>query len=153
MNVETHTEPMQDISAATLLSDLMSISLDELKNAGDVWHRLNEEEQDKAIERIEIRTKDAIRQAVALIATGGYTRVPAKLESLTVKDGVKCVLKVGPADQHRHELFDAQGSSCLIVLADAEDFIHPHEHKPDADQLGLALGGIAGSDEAQPDSD
>lgn len=155
MNEAATTEPMQDIVAATMVNDLMSITLDELKAAGDVWHRLGETEQDEAIARIEKRVKDAIRECVELFATSGFARVPAKLDAITIKGAIKVALSVNalPHSAEAHELFQAQGSSCVIVLADPSDFMQSHDHKPDADQLGLALGGIAGSDEAQPDAE
>lgn len=156
VNEAATTEPLADISAATMVNDLMSITLDELKQAPDAWQKLTEDEQDAAIQRIENRVKEAVRQAINLVASGGYVRVPATVDAIAIKGEVKATLKVKamPTDRSLHELFESQGRSCLIVLADAEEFAgQPHQHEADADQLGLALGGIAGGKDAQPDSD
>lgn len=142
------------IAAETMIGDIMSITIDELKHAQDVWQKLGEAEQDDVIERVERRVKDTVTQCVRMIATQGFTRIPATLEQLTIKDGIKAQLSISKADAARHELTDAQGSVVTLVLADVSQFIDaPHGHKAEADQLGLALDKIAGSENAKPSND
>lgn len=132
-----------DIAAETMHGDLMSIVLDELKAAPDVWQRLGEVEQQEVIDRIKARTFAAINTCVALIAASHFTRLAAKVESVTVKDGIKAVLTLSQFDPARHELVDAQGETAYIVLADAEAFTGGAEaHEPDPDQAELTLGAI-----------
>lgn len=137
-----------------MVGDLMAITLDELKSAYDVWQKLGENEQDEAISRIERRVKEAVTQCVRLVSTQGFTRLPATLEQITIKDGIKAQLSLSKHDASRHELTDAAGGIVTLVLADLSQFVDaPHAHKAEADQLGLALGQIADSDNAKPSND
>lgn len=149
------TEGFAEITAATMVGELMACTLDELKHAQDVWQKLSQDEQDNVIERVENRTKTVVAQAVGLIATGGFARIPATLESATVKDGIKVVCTVAKHDNKRHELLDATGSVVHLVLA-ANFTDAPHGHKSEPDQRDLALEGldkIADSDDAKPEDD
>ena len=137
-----------------MVGELMAISLDELKHAQDVWQKLSQDEQDATIARIEARVKDAVRQCVTLVATQGFTRIPATVESITIKDGIKVQLTVSRIDANRHALTDSQGHATSIVLANIEQFTAaPHGHKGESDQLGLELGKIAGNDANKPDAE
>lgn len=155
MNAKTATDT-ETLSAKTLKTALMQITLDELKHAQDVWPKLSEAEQDQTLERLDKRVTDATRQAIELFATSGIARVKATMESIAIKDGIKAVLSLSRFDTQRHEVVDAQGQTVYIVLANPEQFTDaPHEHKPDADQNALdlqhRLDDIAGSDDAQPE--
>lgn len=131
------------IAADTMLGDLMGVVLDELKAAPDVWQKLGEVEQDDAIDRIRRQCAAAVEDCVRIIATQGFSRIRAKVDAITVKDGIKATLTLAQHDPARHELVDAQGSSVFIVLADVEQFsggvaaIHA-----EPDQQALTLGAI-----------
>ena len=129
-----------DIAEETMLGDLMSLTLDELKHAQDAWQKLSEADQDATIDRIEARTRQAIVSAVRMIATQGFVRLPATLESVTVKDSIKATLSIAKTDPSRHELFDATGCVLTVVLADISQFVEkPHGHKGDPAQLDLIV--------------
>lgn len=128
------------IAADEMVHDVMAITLDELKAQSKVWHLLSEDEQDAVIERTEKRVRDAVRECVRHVSAAGFVRAPAKIESVTVKNGTKVVLSLTGDDSGRHELIDAQGTVCLIVLANASDIAEQmHEHEPDANQPDLPL--------------
>lgn len=131
------------IAAETMHGDLMALVLDELRAAPDVWQKLGEDEQQQVIDRVRSRTRDAIDECVRLIATQGFTRIRAKVDSITVKDGIKAVVTLSQHDAARHDLIDAQGSSVYIVLADPDAFAGGAEaHKPEPNQQALTLDAI-----------
>lgn len=131
------------IAAETMHGDLMALVLDELKAAPDVWQKLGEVEQDDVIQRVKQRTETAIRRCVELVAMQGFTRIAAKVESVTVKDGIKAVLTLSQFAEARHELVDAQGQTAYIVLADTDAFAGGTEqHKASPDQGALTLDAI-----------
>lgn len=132
-----------EIAAETMHGDLMALVLDELKAAPDVWQKLGEVEQDDVIQRVRQRTETAIRHCVELVAMQGFTRIPAKVESVTVKDGIKAVLTLSQFAPARHDLVDAQGQTAYIVLADTDAFAGgTEEHKAEPDQGALTLDAI-----------
>lgn len=140
MTAGTAQTEYTEFADSTLKGELMAITLDELKAASDVWHKLGEQEQDEVIERIEKRVRDAVMQTIHLLSSHGFARVPAALESVTVKDGIKAVAIVSRTDAARHELIDAQGSVVTLVIADLSQFTDsPHEHKAEPDQSELRL--------------
>lgn len=139
----------------TVVGDLMALTLDELKHAQDVWQKLSEDEQDDAIRRVEQRVKAAVTTVVRMISAQGFTRVPAKIESITIKDGMKAVLLPLAISEDKHALIDAQGQTVTIVLADVSKFVDaPHDHKAEPVQRDLALDGlkkVGKSKKAKPD--
>jgi hypothetical protein len=127
-----------EMAASTLKGELMAITLDELKAARDVWQKLSEDDQDGVIERVEKRCRDAVTQTIRLLSSHGFARVPAALEQLTVKDGIKAVAVVAKTDPARHELIDAQGSIVTLVIADLSQFTDaPHGHKAEPNQTDI----------------
>lgn len=132
-----------EVAASTMLGDLMTLVLDELKAAPDVWQKLGEVDQDAIIDRVRRRCESAVEDCVRIIATQGFARIRASVESVTVKDGIKAVVALSKHDANRHELVDAQGSSVFIVLADVEQFSGGTAGiKAEPDQGSLTLDAI-----------
>lgn len=130
--------PAVELARETMLGDLMSLVIEELKAAPDVWQKLSEHRQDAVIGRVHQRVGDAVRQAVELIASNGRTAIPATLEQVTVKDGIKGVVTVSRTDSSRHYLCDAVGRAVMIVVADPSEFAGgAGDVKPDPDQPPL----------------
>jgi hypothetical protein len=129
-----------EIAAETMLGDLMKVCIDELKAAKDVWQKLPQFDQDYAIERIERRCKDAVEQAVRILASEARASILATLESVTAKDQIKAVLTLSKGDPQRHGLLDACGQPVLIVLASTEQFEGGRDQvKSEPDQAPLPL--------------
>ncbi|MEO7917718.1 MAG: hypothetical protein ABIR16_08755 [Dokdonella sp.] len=129
------------IAAETMLGDLVSLVLDEIRAAPDVWPRLGQQEQDDVIDRVKRRCGEAVEDCVRIIATQGFSRIRATVESVAIKDGIKAVVTLSKHDPNRHELADAQGSSVYLVLADPEQFSGGTAGiKGDPDQGALLLG-------------
>lgn len=153
---EESSSSIQEISACTMVGDLMSLVTDELKAAPDVWQKLGESEQGECIDRIRRRIDTAVEECVRLIATEGFARIRATVESVAVKDGIKATLTLSRHDGSRHELIDAQGTTVYIVLADAEQFGGGrYDIQPDPDQGALTLNEVEkiGRKSAESDSD
>lgn len=130
--------PAVELARETMVGDLMSLVIEELKAAPDVWQKLSEHKQDAVIGRVHQRVLEAVRQAVELIATNGHTATPATLEQVTVKDAVKAVITVSRTDPSRHDLADAVGRAVMIVVADPTEFAGgAGDVKPDPDQPPL----------------
>jgi hypothetical protein len=141
VNTEPEVAPRRDIAAETMHGDLMAVVLDELRAAPDVWQKLGEVEQDSIIERVKKRTREVIEDCVQMIATQGFTRIRAKVDSIAVKDGIKAVFTLSQHDAARHELIDAQGTTVYIVLADPDAFSGGTQaHQAEPNQGALLLG-------------
>lgn len=136
-----------EIASSTLLGDLMKIVIDEIKALPKVWQELSQSKQDGVIERVDKRVREAVTVCVELIASNGRSTIPAALEQVTVKDGIKGVVTVSKTDPKRHELTDAVGRAILIVVADPSDhFGGSGSVKSDPDQQALPMG--EGGDDA-----
>lgn len=132
-------EAAQSVARDTLLGDLVSIVIDEMKAAPDVWQKLSEFAQDDVIHRVQKRCTKVIADVVNIVASEHRPTVAATVDSVTMKDGIKVVLKLPKTDPQRHELFDAQGREVLIVVAGARDFLVGEMPKADAQQPALEL--------------
>ena len=127
-------QAIMGMTADTIGRDLLSALVTEIKLLPKPWQALSEAKQDDIIERLRARVETNVRMAVHLIAAQGRSTIVGDLESVAIKDGIKAVFKVSAGNESRHDLFDAVGKACLLVVADA----------------GAHLGGM---DEVQPDPD
>lgn len=115
----THQDP-REMTATTIGKDLLSALVQELKLLPDTWPKMSQAKQDDIIDRLRDRVEYNIKMAVHLIASEGRTVVQGDLEQVTIKDGAKCVIKVGRGAESLHELYDSQGKAVLIVVADSQ---------------------------------
>lgn len=135
--MNTETNPVE-MAAETMLGDLMSCMVDELRHSERPWHELNEGAQQEAIYRIESRVRANIKQAVEIIASANRPTIVATVEQVTVKDGIKAVVTLPKSDQQRHELFDAAGCAVLLIVGGASEYMGGADAvKPDPDQPEL----------------
>ncbi|MDQ3039840.1 MAG: hypothetical protein M3Q51_04475 [Pseudomonadota bacterium] len=148
MNAPTNTgeinvtdDPKIDTTmiAETMLGELVSTCMDEIRHAPDIWQKLGEQTQDDVIKRVTSRCGDAIRQAVYLIAAEGRDVITADLEQITAKDGIKAVCVLSKNDPNRHQLLDAVGKPVLIVVASSQEFMGGEIPAPEPDQQGLPI--------------
>lgn len=132
-------EGTRSIARESLLGDLMHSMLDEVKAIPDVWQKLPQYKQDQVLARLEGRARTILGRVVEIIAADARPSIPANVESVTVKDGIKAVLAVSRSSPQRHDLVDAQGSAVMIVIADAEPYTGGDKPKSQKDQRALAL--------------
>jgi len=137
MNDNTETTAIE-MCADTMLGDLMSCIVDELRHSERHWSELSEDDQRQVIYRIESRVRANVKQAVEIIASADRPTIVATVEQVTVKDGIKAVLTLPKSDGQRHELFDAAGRSVLLIVGGASEYMGGADQvQPDPDQRSL----------------
>ena len=129
------------IASDTLLGDLMSFLIDELKTMPDVWQRMSESAQKDVIERCEIRIEKAVDRAVKLVACGEYVTVDAILHKMTIQKGVDITLKAGLTNELQC-LQHYMDGYVKIVLPNKKQFTENRETMPVADPDQADLMGI-----------
>lgn len=135
-------EELNDITIETMLGDLMKLTLDEIKAIPDVWQKLGEIAQQDVIDRVHMRTKEAIEKAVHLIASEGRKTIVGDLEQITIKDGYKAVINIRAGDPNRHELTDSVRQPVLIVVGGVDQYAGgTDEIQAEKDQKVLEFSG------------
>lgn len=122
--------------------DLLNALVTELKLLPDVWHKLPKARQDDVIDRLRKRVETNVKMAVHLLSSKGRTVVTGDLDQITIKDGVKAVIKFGLSTPHLHELYESSGKPVLVVVAGVEEHTGGMDQvQGEADQRGFNLGG------------
>ncbi|MCW3543180.1 DNA translocase FtsK, partial [Burkholderia cenocepacia] len=148
------------MTADSIGKDLLSALVTEMKLMPDIWVKLSEKKQNDVIDRLRARVEHNVKMATHLIASDGRIVVQGDLDQITIKDGVKAVVKFGGSQPNLHELYEASGKTVLVVVA------NPSEHtggmdeiRGESDQRGFDLGREYtdhdgdGMDGDKPDSD
>ena len=140
---------MLAMTSETIGKDLLGALVTEIRLLPDVWSKLPQEKQQDLIDRLSNRVKDSIRFAVYQIAANGRAVIVGELDTVTIKDGVKALVKISSSAPNLGELYDAQGKAVLVVVADAAQHMGGmDEIHGESDQRALNLG-----KEYAPDSD
>lgn len=139
------TEPTQpdfrSMTADSIGKDLLGALVTELKLLPKPWPELSQDKQNDIIDRLRSRVGNAVKMAVHLIASEGRTVVVGDLDQITIKDGVKAVVKFGASAANLHELYDSSGKAVILVVASvAAHTGGMDEVKGEVDQRGLDLG-------------
>ncbi|KUZ98123.1 cell division protein FtsK [Burkholderia ubonensis] len=130
-----------NMTAGTIGRDLLSAVVQEVRLLPDVWVKLSEKKQNDVIDRLRKRVDNLVKMAVHLIASDGRIVVQGDLDQITIKDGVKAVVKFSGAAPNLHELYEASGKTVLVVVANpAEHTEGMDEVRGESDQRGLDLG-------------
>lgn len=142
---------IENLAVRTLGGDVRDAMLNRLKfeQGKKAWDERSEDEQRTTINQITQVAEAMVRGAVRLIAASALPALRGTLDSVTVKDGVKAVLKFSSSDEERHALYDAQGKQIVLVIADPTTFFGTRkEWELKKDQPGLPL-----ETEAAPEPD
>lgn len=120
--MNTTPEELSAIGMAvdTIGVDLLNALLAEISTLPDVWQKMSKRKQDEVIDRLRRRIESDVKMAVHLIASEGRTVVAGALEQITIKDGVKAVVKFHPMAHNLHEFYDSNGKEVLVVVANPE---------------------------------
>lgn len=102
----------------TVGTTLLKALLTEVQRLQKPWQNTPQKEQQDVIDRLRIQVESAVSHAVHAIAGAGSTSLMAQVESVTFKDGVKCVLKLGRGNAAVHELADAEGGHVMVIMMD-----------------------------------
>ena len=137
------------MTSDTVGRDILLSLISEIKLLPDVWAKIPKAKQDDVIDRLRERVQTKIAMAVHLIASDNRTVVAGDIEQITIKDGVKAVIKLSAHQASIHELYDSQNKAVLIVVATPDDHLGGmDEIKGESDQRAMDLG-----QEYKPDSD
>ncbi|SDI54891.1 cell division protein FtsK [Pseudomonas panipatensis] len=136
------TPSIVSITAETLGRDLLQVLLQEVRVLPDVWPKLSEKRQADVIDRLRSTVDRAVKHAVKLISAGERPAIDGILESVAIKEGIKATFKVSQFNPLRHDLIDRTGKVCMLVVADAAQYLEGMEEvQPDPDQNELELNG------------
>lgn len=163
MNKEQSPD-FRQMTADTIGKDLLGALVQEIRLLPDVWPKLPKAKQDDVIERLRKRVEENVAMAVFTIAAQNRTVVAGSLEQITIKDGVKAVIKFGVKSPNLDGLYEAasDGNDVLVVVAGAKDYIGGMDGiKGDEDQRNIDLGheyhdndggGMDGVSDVDPDT-
>ena len=112
------------LAAATMGHDLVAALLLELRTMPAHWPTMNAEMQQKIIERLKDKVSGAVTKAQHMLTASEFQAVPAKLEFVNRKGGIRAGVTVNHDALCRHALFDAQGKQVLIVIVDPERWLN-----------------------------
>lgn len=136
------TEPVADIAADTMAGDLRDYFLERVKEWSEVpWQRRPAADQRALAQAIEATVRDAVRQAVELIAADGRQPVRGRLVKIAAKEVLQLQIDVIRSETGRHQLIDGIGSMVLVTVADASAYLGsrgPVQIDPDQPQLPVA---------------
>jgi len=117
------SEPI--VHELTLLGDLIKVTVDSLKQMDRPWVNLSEEEQNRIIGNVTHTMRQAVREACVIIDDSvDKIRIRAQVDSITIKDGIKAVLKVDANNDGRHALSDSSGEYVDIIICRIGDLLH-----------------------------
>lgn len=136
MNTETQAK-----ATDTLGRDLLEMMVLELKMLPKPWPKLSQNQQNDVIDRMRSRVLDGIKTAVHMIASDGRAVADATLKKVVFKGGITAEFELSKSYPTRHQLADAEGKLCLIVVADAADYTGDMDGvKGEVDQRAMDLG-------------
>lgn len=136
-------------AASTIGRDLLEAMVLELKMLPKPWPALTKHQQDDVINRMRKRVVTSVAQAVHIIASDGRAVADATLKKVVFKGGITAEFELSKTCPTRHQLADAEGKLCLIVVADPAEYLADMDGvKGESDQRAMDLG-----TEYAPDSD
>jgi len=143
-------------AAAFASRDLLEALVLEIKLQERPWDAMPQAMQDEVIERLRRRVETNVAKAVRLIVSDDQVVMPATVESVTFKEGVKAVLKISRHAVGRHDLADCEGSDVVVVIVDPKIYMQgTHEIKgtPDQKEIGVEAAANAAIERAQGGED
>ncbi len=144
MTNKTHDDDVKallSMTAETVGRDLLQALVQEIKLLPDVWPKMSQKKQDSVIDRLRNRIETNVKMAVHVIASEGRAVVAGELDQITIKDGVKAVVKFGAHAPDLHELYEASGKAVLVVVSNpAQHMGGMDEIKGESDQRAMDLG-------------
>lgn len=134
-------QDFRNMTADSIGKSILSALVSEIKLLPDPWPKLSKAKQDDIIDRLRKCVETNVKMAVYLLAAEGRTVVAGDLDQITIKDGVKAVVKFGSGAANLHELFDVAGKAVLVVVAHAEAHISDMDDiAGESDQRAMDLG-------------
>lgn len=128
------------LAEKTFLGDLMTCVVEQVKVLPKSWQQLSEAEQRDYLYRVEAQMRQATKKALQILMAQDMQMVPAQVESVTFKEGVKVVLKMMSGTEGRHAIADAEGSVVNVVIGHTDHLTQGGgKPEPEKDQPDLPL--------------
>jgi len=150
------SQEFRNMSSDSIGKSILSALVSEIKLLPDPWPKLSKANQDDIIDRLRKCVETNVKMAVHLLAAEGRTVVAGDLDKITIKDGVKAVVKFGSGAANLHELFDVAGKAVLVVVAHAEAHIYRQNDgggMDDDDIVNAEFDGYQAAADGKPESD
>jgi hypothetical protein len=120
-----------------LLGSLIKAATKHLKTLSKPWGEMKESEQQSVLNTVHDDCREAVRDAIDIIASNTRMTFPAAVDQVVFKDGVKCVLTMAKTVE-AHSLADAEGSYVTVVIEERSKLLDAGSAlKADADQKPL----------------
>lgn len=116
--------------------DLVKVVIDELKASG-TWQKLAQLDQDRTLERVDERVREAVAEAVRIIAADDRPTLLAKVESVMFKGTVKATLALEKSNPARHDLADSHGQEVLLVIPYGDRYLGGEKPKSEPNQRAM----------------
>jgi len=114
----------KELAGQFLLGDILKAALKRFKVAAVPFLKMSQADQEAMLKDIDKDVREAVRNAVELIATDARVTFRAACEQVAFKpDGVKASLSM-PNNMQAHALADAAGATVLVVIEDAKRYLH-----------------------------
>lgn len=136
------------LQAESLVSDFRDLIVYELKGLPAMsFDALKEEEQRDLVSKLEYKIRESFNKVISIVAGSGYAAIPATLDSITVKGGLKLSLKVNDEGDNYETIGEMRGKKIMIVGVSQSDFDKvQREAAIEPDQKNLLNGGGAGGE-------
>ena len=105
----------KDYAQEFLLGSLIKAATKHLKTLSKPWIDLKEGEQQRVLGTVANDCREAVKDAIDIIASNGRLTFTANVDQVVFKDGVKAVLTLAKGDW-AHSLADAEGGYVTIVI-------------------------------------
>jgi hypothetical protein len=147
-------------------ANLLKALITQVEKLPKPWQQLSQSEQERVIFHLREGVESSVRMIVKTIAAGDFMNIPAAVESVTFKGGVKAVVKLAKGTDGAHSLADCEGRQVLIVIASPDEYIDGIElvkakadqselfeqHDADIDTPQTNVSGDPSLDKPSPDS-
>lgn len=121
-----------DKDAAVLLGNMRDDILNLFKQKAD-WKGMKEAQQKEVVASCEYIARELIRRTSNIIASRGFKAFHCTLDSVTIKDGIKIILKASKNAEGRQSLLESQGGSVTVVMTDINPYLG-QRNKPEIDE-------------------
>lgn len=136
-------QDFRQMTADSIGKDLLGALVTEIRLLPDVWQKLPKAKQDSVIDRLRSRVEENVKMAVYTLSAQDRVVVAGNLDQITIKDGVKAVVKFGIHEPNLDGLYEAasDAKAVLIVVANAADYTQGMDSvQGEDDQRNIDLG-------------
>ena len=123
-NFSDAKEYSEDVARQFLLGNLIKASSKRFKSLAVPYMELKQNEQERLLEGLHEDIREAVTDAIDLIASHARLTFRASVDQVVFKDGVKAVLTMGKT-MEAHSLADAEGSYVTVVIEDRASMLDP----------------------------